>query len=612
MSSSKKYKQPQMVNWYDPRQLFATARKAVISGTFASYADNREMQAALDLEKKSIDCSTHSESKEKLDEIWIDYVSDTGDGFNSTYTVADLVAQSLKIKLNPDYSGDRNAEPANWDLPAAQLLILGGDQVYPTPTMDEYDTRFKIPFNAASEKHHTDDQIKRKMFAIPGNHDWYDGLGNFIKLFCQKRKIGSWQTAQKRSYFALQLPHNYWIWAIDVQLNSDIDQPQKDYFQEIASKNLQHGDKVILCTSEPAWVYKVIHRKDESYKRLKFFEQIFITEDRYECTGGKKFQLVATITGDLHHYSHYEEHKKTGDGIEYINHLITAGGGGAFLHPTHNIPETLTGLDEKDDPILRNTQFKNPKMKACFPSKKRSRKIANNVLSFPFYNIAFWLTMTAIQLLLAWMLQSTTQYEEKTFMAQLAEAINISQFLTIITQHLFLNPPVLIICLAVVAGMTAFNDSNSGKRNYQWFGALHGLVQLLSMFLFIWLFSWFNFSYLGIKNDLIFFIVYVIETFFLAALIGSFIFGIYLWFSSIFLGIHINESFSSLGNPHFKNFLRIHITPEGNLTIYPIGIEKVVTDWEQVGETENITFKSSNTAQYYLIEPPIIIKNISK
>lgn len=609
MEPTEKYKQPTMVNWYDPRQLSATALKALVSGTFASYADNRELQACLDLNKKSIDCSTDPESKEKLKEIWIDFVSDTGDGFNSTYTVADLVAQSLKVKLDPNYTGDRKAELTDWNLPAGHLLILGGDQVYPTPSMDEYETRFKIPFSAASKTHHPEDNINRKMFAIPGNHDWYDGLGNFIKLFCQRRRIGNWQTAQRRSYFALQLPHNYWLWAIDVQLNSDIDQPQKDYFQEMALNHMQHGDKIILCTSEPAWVYKVIHRKDASYKRLKFFEQIYITEDRYECTGGKKFKLVATLTGDLHHYSRYEEHKKTNEGIEYINHLITAGGGGAFLHPTHNLPQKLSGLDEKNDAILENTQFKDPEMKMCFPSKKQSRKIADKILSFPIKNITFWITMTAIQLLLAWMLQSTTQHEEMAFMQQLAVSGTFSQFLIIITQHLFLNPPVLIICLVVIAGMTTFTDNKAGKRNYQWFGTLHGLVQLFSMFIFIWIFSWINISILGITSGVVYFFVYVIETFLLGGLTGSLIFGLYLWYSSLFLDIHINESFSSLGYPHFKNFLRIHISQEGNVTIYPIGIERVVANWKQEGDGENLKFNSSETAQYYLIEPPIIIKN---
>ena len=62
MDTREKYKQPAMTNWYDPRQLFATALKALVSGTFASYADKREMQAALGPEKKPIDCSTDTQS----------------------------------------------------------------------------------------------------------------------------------------------------------------------------------------------------------------------------------------------------------------------------------------------------------------------------------------------------------------------------------------------------------------------------------------------------------------------------------------------------------------------------------------------------------------------
>ena len=112
-----------------------------------------------------------------------------------------------------------------------------------------------------------------------------------------------------------------------------------------------------------------------------------------------------------------------------------------------------------------------------------------------------------------------------------------------------------------------------------------------------------------ITNNTVYFLIYVAETLLIGGLTGSFIFGIYLWFSSLVLGIHLDESFSSFGYPHFKNFLRIHITPEGDVTIYPVGIKKAVTNWKQDGEEENLTFSSSDSAEYYLIEPPIIIKN---
>jgi len=612
MNTNGEYRQPAMTNWYDPRQLSATALKALVSGTFASYADNRELQAALGKGNVPLDCSLNAETGMPVNELWIDFISDTGDGFNPTYTVADLEAQHLQVKLNPAYTGRRKTEITHWDLPAGNILLLGGDQVYPTPSMQAYETRFKVPFRAASLKHHPAGKTGLKMFAIPGNHDWYDGLGSFIKLFCQQRRIGQWHTEQYRSYYALKLPNHYWIWATDVQLNSDIDKPQLDYFRDIANRFMNHGDKVILVTAEPAWVYKMIDRKNTSYQRLRFFEDVFITGDKYQLKDGKKFRLVATLTGDFHHYSRYAETKTWDSGTSYVNQLVTAGGGGAFLHPTHNLPLTLT---EPGEPLGSATDpggVKNPELEACFPDQKQSRKIADNMLLFPFKNIAFWMTFTAIELLLAWMLQTASKHETLSFMHQLSEVSTLPGLFSIITRHLFLSPPVLFICLFVVVGLYVFADGNGGKCNYKWIGAVHGLVQLFCMFLFSWLFACLNFNVLNIGNKMLFLLVYVAETFFIAGLAGSFIMGFYLWFCSLYLDIHIDESFSAFGYQHFKNFLRIHLKSDGSVTIYPVGIEHVVTHWKQEGSGEAITFVTDKTPTYYLIEPPIEIPDFDK
>ena len=607
MNTKGEYKQPAMTNWYDPRQLSATALKALVSGTFASYADKRELQAALGKGNVPVDYSLDADTGLPVDECWIDFISDTGDGFNSTYTVADLEARHLQLMLNPAYTGTRKTSVTQWDLPAGNILLLGGDQVYPTPSLQAYETRFKVPFRAASNKHHPAGKAGYKMFAIPGNHDWYDGLGSFIKLFCQQRRIGQWQTEQFRSYYAMKLTANLWIWATDVQLNSDIDKPQLDYFRDIATQYMNHGDRVILVTAEPAWVYQMIDRKNTSYRRLRFFEEVFITGDKYQLKNGKKFRLVATLTGDFHHYSRYCETKTWDDGTTYTNQLVTAGGGGAFLHPTHNLPQTLTEPGNSAGSTAEPGKNKVPELEACFPDQKQSRKIANNMLLFPFKNIAFWITFTAIELLLVWMLQSTSKHEPMSFMHQLSEVSSLWELFPFMGRHLFLSPPVLFICLFVVVGLYVFADGNGGKRNYKWVGAVHGLVQLFCVFLFSWLFACVNFNVFAIGNKLLFLKVYAVETFLIAGLAGSFIMGFYLWFCSLYLNMHIDESFSAFGYPHFKNFLRIHVKNDGTVTIYPIGIERVVTHWKQEGSGEAITFVSEEKATYYLIEPPIEI-----
>ncbi|HLW21214.1 MAG TPA: metallophosphoesterase, partial [Cyclobacteriaceae bacterium] len=178
-----RFERKKMVNWYDPEQLAYTATKTVISGIFGNFADRREMQAALDPKLEPHDLSDKSE-------VWIDYISDLGDGFDATYTMAHLMAQNQLVG---------NGEV----LSRGDILIMGGDQVYPTPELEEYDNRLKGPYNAAYPWVENDGQ-RPSLFALPGNHDWYDGLTNFLRLFCQGRSLGNWHSKQRRSYFAIK------------------------------------------------------------------------------------------------------------------------------------------------------------------------------------------------------------------------------------------------------------------------------------------------------------------------------------------------------------------------------------------------------------------------
>ena len=101
----------------------------------------------------------------------------------------------------------------------------------------------------------------------------------------------------------------------------------------------------------------------------------------------KKLKLIATITGDLHHYARYEQIKPIGAKVNVEpKHRITVGGGGAFLHGTHFLPEDIKLISPKDwdDELLS--------LKAVFPNKEESRKLFRyNILLFPFKSWQFTL-----------------------------------------------------------------------------------------------------------------------------------------------------------------------------------------------------------------------------
>ena len=67
-------------------------------------------------------------------------------------------------------------------------------------------------------------------FAIPGNHDWIDGLETFQRHIQHRGWLGGWLLPQENSYFALHLPQGWWVFGLDLALLDDIDLCQCRYF----------------------------------------------------------------------------------------------------------------------------------------------------------------------------------------------------------------------------------------------------------------------------------------------------------------------------------------------------------------------------------------------
>ncbi|MCL6258125.1 metallophosphoesterase [Aquiflexum sp. TKW24L] len=569
------FKMKPMVDWYDPKQLAATGIKTVVSTVFGNFADRREMQAALDPGKGFYDYSNRTD-------LWMDYISDLGDGFNPTYTIASLLAQD-HLELGGVLTKRGN------------ILVMGGDEVYPTPEMEEYRNRLQGPYHAAWPKNN-EDPDPPGLFVIPGNHDWYDGLTNFLKIFCQSRSLGNWRTQQSRSYFAVKLPHNYWLIGIDIQLNADIDVPQLNYFQNLAAQKLKAEDKIILATAEPAWVYESFDESNSSNKRLKFFINRILkgeTEDKtdpecYYKGKNKDIEITTILTGDLHHYSRYEEKV----GPNETRQLITAGGGGAFMHTTHSLKEKIKPSEGFDAAF-----------KKAFPSKSESLSLNNNNLLFFIHGPWMVLILGLVHALSFYFLMISGIQTENFYITDSSDSVLDLLSIAILT------PSVILLNLLFGVGIFIFTDFKSGnfKTANKITGAIHGLSHVLIFYVCLFYLPVFNANSLsGVPyHGLILFV----EMWIVGGLLSGFVFGFYLWFSSRFLDNHITEASSSFKGEDFKNFIRIHISAKG-ITIYPVGIRTVVKNWKNNGDEKNPRFEGDEI-KYELIEEPIPIPNKS-
>jgi hypothetical protein len=553
-----------MVHWFDPRQLVRTALRAVLAAIFSEYADKREALAA---HAGADEREFHNYSAgDPEGGIWLDYVADLGDGFDSTYAVAYLLAQE---RLTPaDGEETRRGD----------ILIMGGDEVYPTPGRESYRDRLIGPYSAALPwLSPTNGGDPPHIFAIPGNHDWYDGLTSFTRVFCQRRGdgggrwIGAWRTQQFRSYFALKLPGNWWLFAIDIQLSGYIDQPQLDYFRRVADKYLRPREvagqtlppRIILCTAEPSWVYTKTKHKD-AYRNLGYMEKVI------EEVGGELG--IVTLTGDLHHYSRY---RRPPTGAEPVaRNMITAGGGGAYLSPTHALPLHVD-LDASQHPGRYELQTEH-----VYPEQGCSKRLAWGNLLFPFYNPTFLLTLGGLYFFFAWLLESAAKGLDRSLLDELGNALMTWPGFAAVVDGLwsvFRNSPAsMILLLAIYVGLIKFCQVRPAARKWA-LGVVHASAHLLLILVLMAVLSYLNLSIgaTAALPDFWLVVLFIVEMVVIGGFLGAFLMGIYLLVSLNLFEGHWTEAFSSMRIVDYKNFLRLHVEGDGTLTIYAVGIDRV-------------------------------------
>lgn len=333
--------QARPVRWLSVPQLVRTALDVLQASSFAKYADKRESMATNPREFYRLPQQTA---------VFVDYVADTGDGFDATFATARCLSGAARVGLDPAFA-TRGAQ--------ADLVVLGGDEVYPVASALQYEQRLNEVLRTAASLDGVVDLPP--IAALPGNHDWYDGLAAFRRNFCEswvqrdaepgtcelvelpgpdgRDDVGGWGAFQSRSYFAVQLSPRWWLWAVDSQLDAPIDAEQLAYFRR-ARRHL--GDaKIVLCTATPSWleagragqgVYSA-EADTPLYTMLWFVDRVLGATER------DRIRLV--LTGDQHHYARYTCTSPQAGAGGFGPELVTCGGGGAFLASTHHLPERL-------------------------------------------------------------------------------------------------------------------------------------------------------------------------------------------------------------------------------------------------------------------------------
>jgi len=223
--------------------------------------------------------------------------------------------------------------------PDIKFVVISSDIVYPSGAMRDYERKFFMPFKG----------IKKPLYAIPGNHDWYDALEGFIATFFTPDAAIQAMKARIQSEQILSITHSEDIEDVvdqasylrkEYQLsvgyqNAPFFQVSNDHFVFLA---IDTGVRRKVDETQLAWIKQVLEASEGKYVMVLLGHPFFAIGE-YQGDMNPDFQALhqllrdykvpLVMAGDTHDLEYYKELPQNNDG--HTMHHFVNGGGGAYL-----------------------------------------------------------------------------------------------------------------------------------------------------------------------------------------------------------------------------------------------------------------------------------------
>ena len=246
-------------------------------------------------------------------------IGDPGEGDPSQYS---LVARYLELGRRDD----------------VKFLVVASDVIYPAGAMSDYEVNFYLPFKG----------FTKPIYAIPGNHDWFDALEGFNANFIEPKAARAAMDArvaadlhltstntrriehlireaarlrqlygieagtQRAPFFELQVD-NFALLAIDTGILRSVDERQWAWLERALARS--RGKLIMAIVGHPRFA---------GGHDTTIGDEKFAAVYRLLARNG----VAIAIAGDTHDFEYYEESTAAGGTTQ---HHFVNGGGGAYL-----------------------------------------------------------------------------------------------------------------------------------------------------------------------------------------------------------------------------------------------------------------------------------------
>jgi hypothetical protein len=257
-------------------------------------------------------------------------IGDPGEGDASQYS---LVSRYLELGRRDD----------------VKFLIISSDVIYPAGSMHDYEANFYLPFQG----------FAKPIYAIPGNHDWYDALEGFNanllepkaaraaiearvdadlgltstntrridKLMAEaarlRRQYGVDVGSQRAPFFELQTA-DFALLAIDTGVLRTVDERQWAWLERALGRS--RGKFTVAIVGHPRFAGG--RDLPPTAEGLDVSEASGNFAALYRMLARHNVRIA--MAGDTHDFEYYRENIGA-DGATQVMHHFVNGGGGAYL-----------------------------------------------------------------------------------------------------------------------------------------------------------------------------------------------------------------------------------------------------------------------------------------
>jgi len=221
-----------------------------------------------------------------------------------------------------------------------KFMVISSDVVYPDGALKDYEKKFWLPMKG----------IHKPVYAIPGNHDWYDALEGFAVTFFDP--VSARKAIQARRESDLKISDKFKE-KLSTQLNEaarlraayqvPTGFQQAPYFQlqtkDFAFITIETGVTRSVDSIQLQWLKSTLEASKGKFI-MALIGHPFYAIGEYQGKMNPEFEALHSLlrsygvkvvmAGDTHDLEYYAEPMSGRDNGNYLHHFVN-GGGGAYL-----------------------------------------------------------------------------------------------------------------------------------------------------------------------------------------------------------------------------------------------------------------------------------------